>query len=143
MNKFKPGDRVKDITTSNPVETGTVTRYSENSEPYVLWDNGPSALAELWTYDEMLELIGEEGNSMYKFIDETVVDTNVEIIGKSGSFSTKKNKAYVYYEFGLDGVKYVELGISNQGFRVEDLEQLKAFIEFSINKLKAAEATQE
>lgn len=120
MSKFKPGDRVKDITTSNP-----------------------SALAELWTCDENLELIGEEGNSMYKFIDETVVDTNVEIIGKSGRFSTKKGEACVCYEFGLDGIKHVELDINSQCFGVRDLEQLKAFIEFSINKLKAAEATQE
>lgn len=144
MSKFKIGDRVVD-TSTDPLEYGTVRYYSAGL-PYILWENGEDAGNICWTLESNLELVERKEvivKTQYKFIDHNDADTSVEVISKSGKFKTKKSSADVFYTFGLDGIQHVELGIHSQCFEVEDLEQLKAFIEFSIDKLKAAKAEQE
>lgn len=147
MNKFKIGDRVVDITV-DPPEHGTVKYYELNdyiTGPHVLWENGSCNGQTVWIDESSLELIERKEVTMgskYKFIDKTDADKNVRAIltsGDYGSFETVDQEAVVHYQFALIGKKHVELGINSQCFGVEDLKQLKEFINFSINKLEDAE----
>lgn len=117
--------------------------YNDGSKCHVKWETGPVSILDkiLWEWEDSLTLVERvkmKQENKYEFVDYQEKKSTTVEIEKSGVFNTKSTSTIVYYEYGSDLSPHLELSINSQCLDVEDLEQLKAFIEFSINKLKGA-----